>query len=143
MTEWFYFLHNLIYLFSNSFCSKNNRNQEKNQVNINLGFFLFYKPLYFEIVKWFICFASMVGMPGLDPGTLALKGPCSTNWATFPSAVFEAETDTIVRGQKDFPNMSRADNIQKCIFVEFIFKKDQFFLCISVKKTYTPMKVRS
>jgi hypothetical protein len=26
----------------------------------------------------------MVGMPGLEPGTIALKGRCSTNWATFP-----------------------------------------------------------
>ncbi len=27
----------------------------------------------------------MVGMPGLEPGTFALKGRCSTNWATFPN----------------------------------------------------------
>ena len=26
----------------------------------------------------------VVGMAGLEPATLALKGPCSTNWATFP-----------------------------------------------------------
>ena len=60
----------------------------------------------------------VVGMPGLEPGTLALKGPCSTNWATFPYSI------------------NWRDNIQKESFVEFIFIFLVFFLCNTDKKAY-------
>jgi hypothetical protein len=60
----------------------------------------------------------MVEMPGFEPGTIALKGRCSTNWATSPKYT------------------SRAYDIKKRNFVEFILFFPHLSLCNRDKKGY-------